>query len=117
MRALLGRHPLLVLAFLLASLGASFFAGRIVWNAVYWAQHRQEPVQPWMTVGYVGRSWGVKPREIDARAGLPMPENGHPLTLQQIADQRGVPVAEVIAQVEATLADMRAETQSRADQP
>lgn len=109
MRALLRRHPLLVLAFVLAALSASFFAGRIVWNAVYWAQHRQEPVQPWMTVGYVGRSWGLSPREIDARAGLPAPQKGHPLTLQQIADQRGVPVAEIIVLVETTVARMQAE--------
>lgn len=109
MKTLLRRHPLLVLAFVLASLGATFFAGRIVWNAVYWAQHRQEPVQPWMTVGYVGHSWGLPPREIDARAGLPLPVKGHPLTLQQIADQRGVPVAEIIALVEATVAQMQAE--------
>lgn len=109
MKALFCRHPLLVLAFLLASMGASFFAGRIVWNAVYWAQHRQEPVQPWMTIGYVGRSWGLSPREIDARAGLPQPEKGQPLTLQQIADQRGAPVGDIIALVEATVAQMRAE--------
>ena len=108
MKTLFRRHPVLVLAFVLASLGATFFAGRIVWNVVYWAQHRQEAVQPWMTVGYVGHSWGLPPREIDARAGLPMPEKGHPLTLQQIADQRGVPVAEIIALVEVTVAQMRA---------
>ncbi len=109
MKALLRRHPLLVLAFVLASLGATFFTGRILWNAAYWAQHRQEAVQPWMTVGYVGHSWGVSPREIDARASLPVPEKGRPQTLQQTADQRGVPVAEIIALVEATVAQLRRE--------
>lgn len=109
MKPLFRRHPLLVLAFVLAACGATFFTGRIIWSAVYWAQHRQEPVQPWMTVGYVGRSWQVPPREIDARAGLPLPVKGHPLTLQQIADQRGVPVAEIVALVEATVAVIQAE--------
>ena len=109
MRTLPRRHPFLVLAFVLAVLGATFFAGRIVWTGVYWAQHRHEPVQPWMTVGYVGRSWGVKPREIDDRVGLPPPDKGRALTLQQIATERGVPVAEVIAGVEAAVAELRAE--------
>jgi hypothetical protein len=62
-----------------------------------------------MTVGYVGRSWGLDPRELDAVAGLPLPEErGHPLTLAEIARNRGVPVAEVIADVEAAIATMRA---------
>lgn len=109
MRTLPRRHPFLVLAFVLASLGATFFAGRIVWNTVYWAQHRHEPVQPWMTVGYVGRSWGVSPREIDARLGLPPPEKGRALTLQQIATSRSLPVADLIGAVERVVAELKAE--------
>lgn len=108
MRRLWRSHPRLVLAFVLALSLSLFFAGRLVWSVAYWANHRQEAVQAWMTVGYVGRSWQLDPREIDARAGLPLPE-GKPLTLQEIADARGVPVAEIIAQVERTIAEMRAE--------
>lgn len=95
-------HPVLV-SVLVLSLGlAAFFGGRFVVRAVYFAQHAQEPVAGWMTVGYVGRSWGLDPREIDRVAGLPPPE-GRPLTLEEIARDRGVPVAEVVAQVEAAL--------------
>lgn len=102
------RHPVLLGAFVLA-LGLSvFFAGRLVLRTIYWAQHGEMAVQGWMTVGYVGRSWGLDPREIDAIAGLPVPERGQPLTLDQIARDRGVPVAEVIAAVEAAIATLRA---------
>lgn len=106
LKRLWANHPRLLLAFLLASTLSLFFAGRLIVSAVYWAGHRQEAVQPWMTVGYVGRSWGLDPREIDAAAGLPAPD-GHPLTLEDIARQRGVPVAEVVAQVEAAIAALR----------
>ena len=106
------RHPYLVGAFVLALVLSLFLAGRIVVRTVYWSQHRDQPVAAWMTVGYIGRSWGLPPREIDDRAGLPVPENGHPFTLEQIARDRGVPVAEIIALVEAVIAEMEAEREA-----
>ena len=113
MIALFKRHPVLVSAFLLAVVLSLFFATRIVVRTVYWSQHRDQPVAAWMTVGYVGRSWGLDPREIDERAGLPLPENGHPFTLEQIAKDRGMPVAEIIARVEAVVEEMEAEREAK----
>jgi hypothetical protein len=97
-------RPALTSAFLLACAVTLFFAGSFAYHTVYWATHQNEPVRPWMTVGYVARSWDLDGREIDALAGLPMPEvKGHPQTLREIADDRGVPVATVIAEVEAAV--------------
>ncbi len=106
---LIRRHPVLTAAFALALLLTLFFAGQFIARAVYWSDpaHRNQQVQPWMTVGYIGRSWQLDPREIDAEAGLPLPQ-GHPLTLDEIARQRGVPVAEVIAEVQAALLRLKA---------
>lgn len=101
-------RPVLTSAFLLACAVTLFFAGFTVYRAVYWANHREEPVSAWMTVGYIGRSWGLDPREIDAVAGLPLPvERGHPMTLAEIARDRGVPVTNIIAEVEAAIANLR----------
>ena len=108
MTRLFRRHPVLLSAFVLAVALSLFFAGRIGYRAIYWSQHQNEAVQPWMTVGYIARSWGLDPREIDARAGLPTPERGHPYTLEQIARDRGQPVAEVMKMVEETVAEMMA---------
>jgi hypothetical protein len=112
MTSLWRRHPRLVAAFLVALALAIFFTGKIVWRTVWWSQHQQEQVMPWMTVGYVGRSWGLDPREIDERAGLPMPQ-GKPLTLKDIAAQRGVPVSEIVALVETTVQQMLQEEAAR----
>lgn len=107
--ALWRARPWLTSAFLLSCVVTLFFAGRFVGHAVYWANHQNEDVRPWMTVGYVARSWGVDGREIDALAGLPVPEvKGHPQTLSEIAADKGVPVADVIAAVEAAVATLRA---------
>ena len=107
MRALLRRHPWLTSALVLAVALTLFFAVRFAVGVVYWAQHRQDPISGWMTVGYIGRSWQLDPREIDAVAGFPLPQ-GHPLTLEEIARQRAVPVAEIIAQAEAAVAKLQA---------
>lgn len=106
-------RPWLTSAFLLACALTLFFAGRLVFFTVYWATHREMPVEPWMTVGYVARPWGLDPRTLDAAAGLPLPEvKGRPQPLSEIARDRGVPVAEVIADVEAALVKLRAEEAS-----
>ena len=102
-------RPLLTTAFLAACAVTVFFAGSFLYHSVYWATHRDEPIRPWMTVGYVARSWGLDGREIDALAGLPMPDvKGHPQSLREIARDRGIPVAEVIAEVETAVAKLRA---------
>ena len=103
--------PKLLLAFTFAATLTMFFLGNIVFQAVYWANHRDLAVEPWMTVGYVGKSWGLKPQRIDEIAGLPQPMD-HPLTLIEIAQSRGVPVAEVVAQVKAAVAQLQAENQA-----
>ncbi|THD84259.1 hypothetical protein E7811_00425 [Aliigemmobacter aestuarii] len=109
LRRLWSRHPVLLTAFVLAAALSVFFTGRIVVKSVYWATHREAGIAPWMTVGYIGRSWDLDPREIDARAGLPMPERGRPLTLEEIARERGVPVEDIVSLVRATVADLKAE--------
>lgn len=106
-------RPVLGSAFLLACAVTLFFAGRFTVYTVYWATHREVPVQGWMTVGYVARSWGLDPRALDAEAGLPLPEiKGRPQPLSEIARDRGVPVAEVIAEVEAAITRMQAQAVS-----
>jgi len=104
------RHPYLTGALALTAALALFFAVRFVAGVIYWSAHENEPIRPWMTVGYIGRSWDLNPRVLNDAAGLPKPE-GHPLTLAEIADQRGVPVAEVIAGVEAALAQLKGPTE------
>ena len=108
MKDLFQRHPKLVSALTLTSVIALFFAVKFIVGVVYWSQHQQEAIRPWMTAGYIGKSWGINPRELDRQAGLPPPTD-HPYTLAEAAKQRGIPVEELIKQVEATIAKMKAE--------
>ncbi|MBL9050614.1 MAG: hypothetical protein JNK19_10935 [Tabrizicola sp.] len=103
------QRPWLTTAFVIACAATLFFAARFTFYTVYWATHQEEPVRPWMTVGYVARSWGLEPRALDEVAGLPLPEvKGRPQPLSEIARDRGVPVETVIAEVEAAIETLRA---------
>ncbi len=106
MTGFLRRHAVLVAAFAVALALVAFFALRIGNHARGWPG--EEPLAPWMTVGYIGRNTGLDPREIDRIAGLPTPEEaGRPMTLDEIARDRGVPVEEIIRAVEHALRDMQ----------
>ncbi len=102
------RHPVLVSAFVVFTLLALFFAGRFTARAIYWSTHQNQPVAAWMTVGYIAHSWNLDPRNLEAAAQLPPPA-GHPLTLGEIASERGVPVDELIAAVEAAIVKLQAD--------
>ena len=108
MKLLFRRHPWLVSTFALATALTLFFGIRFALGVAYWSEHHKEPVQAWMTVGYVGRSWGISPHLIDETAGLPGPVHGRPLPLAEIARQRGVPVEDVIREVEAAITTLKA---------
>ena len=107
--AIFRRHPVLVSSLALTTAIAVFFAVRFVLGVAYWSAHQNEPVQPWMTLGYVGHSYHLDPREIGALLGLAPPEGGHPPTIDEIARQRGVPVHVIIEEVEKAIATLKAE--------
>ncbi|MGV8987351.1 MAG: hypothetical protein ACOH2H_13855 [Cypionkella sp.] len=103
-------HPKALTGFILAAAVTLFFTVRIAVSVVYWSDpaHHHQPVQPWMTIGYVAKSWGLDPHDIDAAAGLARPQAGHPFTIAEIARKRGVAVAEIISLVDDTVARLRA---------
>ena len=104
------RRPLLFAAFACALALTLFFAVRLVLFSIYWAdpKHREQPIAGWMTPGFVAHSWHV-PREVMLDLLGPPPE-GAPKrpTLDDIAAERGVPVEDLIAEIEAAIAAHRA---------
>jgi hypothetical protein len=101
------RNPKLAAGFVLAIALAMAFAASFAFKVATRLGRDFEPLQGWMTVGYIARSRDLDPRRIDTIAGLPFPADGRPLTLQEIANERGVPVEDVIAQVRDALRQIR----------
>lgn len=103
------RHPLLTAAFGLALAVTLFFAVRVVLFTIFWSDpaHRDQPIDGWMSPGFVSHSWHVPPEVIGQALELPPPDDRH-LSLDEIAEQRGVPVASLIDSLDAAIAEFRA---------
>ncbi|MCV2868616.1 hypothetical protein OEW28_08240 [Defluviimonas sp. WL0002] len=84
---------------------AIFFAARLAFFTLYWADpsHRQQTPDGWMTPGYIARSWNV-PRDDLARHLHLEPGKDGRLTLAEIAQDRGVPLEVLLNEVAAFLA-------------
>ncbi len=74
-------------------------AVRTVSAAIYWSAHRDEPIERWMTIGYVAHSYHVPPHVLHDALGLAPAPDHRPLG--QIARERG----QSFDQVAATLND------------
>lgn len=99
------RSPwILRIAFGLALLVTLGFAVRLGASLIYWANpaNRDQPVEGWMPLGFVARSWQVPPEVLAEALGL-TPEQRPRLTLEQIARARGEPLDRLVSTVQATI--------------
>jgi hypothetical protein len=93
----------LLIAFVLALAVTLFFAVRLALFTLYWQDpaHRNEPIAGWMTLGYVAHSWHLKPQEVDAALGLTRDPAQGRISLEKLAQDRGVPVQTLIDKLDA----------------
>lgn len=100
---------LLRAGFVIALALTVFFGVKTTLSALYWRapQHNDQVIEGWMPIGYIGRSWGL-PREVIAEAlGLDL-DQPRRISIAQIAEDRGIPVEILAAQIAAVIADYRA---------
>lgn len=107
------KHRLLLVAFAVACLITLFFAARFSFYTIYWQQpaHQNQPLQGWMTIGYIAHSYRL-PRDELANALALEPGLGKRLTIAEIARQRGVPVSALVAEINAAIARLGEEGSS-----
>jgi hypothetical protein len=93
----------------LALLAAGGFGLRLGLSWYHWSQPgaQDQPLQGWMPLGYVGRSWQVPPDVLQGAAEV-QPGEGR-RTLQSIADARGIPLDSLIAEIETAIRVWRAQ--------
>lgn len=102
----MGHRRLLIVAFALALVLTGVFGGRLVVSSLYWAQQRDRPIEPWMTVGMVARSYHVPRASLAAALDLGAARDRR--TLAEIARASGLSEADVVARLEAAIAVARA---------
>ncbi len=105
------RHnKLMFIAFVLAAALTLMFLVRTVVFTLYWADpaHRDQSIEPWMTIRYVSYSWDLPRDEMIAALGF-QPENGRLQTFGEIAQSRGLSLEDITARIEAAAKDYRAQ--------
>lgn len=96
MKNLNWRQWAVALTFLVFLSVGVFFVVRAVRPAIYWHYHQDEPIRPWMNVGYVAHSYHVPPHVLYQALGLPhRPPDKRPI--RDIARAQNRSVDEVIA--------------------
>ena len=98
---------LLSAAFVVSLLLTSFFAVRTYRRAVFWREHRDQPIAGWMQVGFVARSYSVPPPVVNRAAGLP-PDVRDRRPLSDIAESQGRTFDELKLDIERAIAEFRA---------
>lgn len=97
-------HPFATAAFVLAACFALFFMLRIALFTVHFADpaNRRAVPEPWMTPRYVAHSWHLPPEDVFAALQVPGDAPRRP-TLEDIARLRGVPLQQVMDELQAFL--------------
>lgn len=96
-----------LIAFALVVTATGFFAVRTVRRAIFWRQHHDEVIRPWMSVPYVGHSYRVPPHVLyEALKIPPQPHDRRPL--RQIAREQNRSVEEVTTVLRDAIARERA---------
>lgn len=90
------RRRLLIGAFLVAGSATLLFGGKAVLTAIRFAGRENEPVKPWMTVGYVARTRHLPPDRLLAELGL---DRGDRRPIADIAASRDVDPLDMAGQV------------------
>jgi hypothetical protein len=96
----------LTAAFVIAALVTAALGARLIIRAAYWATHQDVAIEGWMTVGYVARSRGLEPADLIKALGDSY-TLGDRRALAALAAARGVPLDQLIAEIEAGLAKAR----------
>lgn len=98
------RNRVLVSAFLVMAALTVFFAVRSIFFALYWQDpaHWRQPIESWMTIGYVAHSYQVNPKDVEQGLALNVAPRSH-RTIGQIAADNNIPFDEVKTRLDAVL--------------
>lgn len=92
-----GRLRNALIAALIGAIGfTAYHVARVVNDAIYWNVHKDEPIEGWMTLGYVAHSYHVPPHILFIALGM-QPGPPERRNIAAIAAARGQSVAQVSA--------------------
>ncbi|MBT8413797.1 MAG: hypothetical protein KJO30_05645 [Boseongicola sp.] len=101
--------PVATAVLVVALVACLFFGARaaLFWHGWPPRAERDQPVAAWMTPRYISRSWRIPPDLVIEALDAPRPPPDGPMSLRELAEHRGVPLEQVVAEVEALIASQR----------
>jgi hypothetical protein len=106
-------NRLLVIAFSFAAGLTLFFAVRTITFYAYWSAHQNAPIEPWMTAGYISKSYRVPLEVVTDALGIPEAARDR-RPIGRIAHERGTPLAQLVLDVHDAI---ETERRSRSNPP
>ena len=108
MRQLWKRNKIGLIAFFLAAAVSLFFVLRLAVFWIYWSDpaHRNQPIEGWMTPGYVAYSHHVPKDAVTDALGL-SPDGHARKTLEDIAEESGRSVEQLTILLNAVIENHR----------
>ena len=103
MKHLARTAPGLSAAFVIVTALVLFLSIRLVVSTLYWNQHRNEPIQPWMTLNYVSHSHSIPKDYLETALDLPEDLRKR-ASLTELAARRDQSVAVLTAEMSAIIA-------------
>ncbi len=98
LRHLWQEHRLLLLGFVFVSLFTVMFLIRTIVDTVYFQNNRDREIEPWMPIGYIAKTYDVPPEVLLQSAGISL-DNAIRLRIQRVADETGIPYAQLVRQL------------------
>ena len=84
------KHRLLLIGFSTATLVTLFFLTKFTLSLIYWSNHQDAPIETWMPVGYIARSYEVDRDWLMQQTGLPADHYQPRLSVEDAATEAGI---------------------------
>ncbi|MBL4805988.1 MAG: hypothetical protein JKY31_01710 [Rhodobacteraceae bacterium] len=99
-------HRVLLIAFLAAGLFTALSLIRAIVATIYIAGHHDQPIEPWMPIGFIAKVYHVDPDILSEAAGIPLDRAGH-RRLERISRDTGIPYDQLVMQLMDVIRDSR----------
>ena len=104
-------HKILATAFAVMVVITLALGFRLVFFSVYWATHRDLPVEAWMPLGYIAKSHGVPVDRLKQVTGGNVGERDR-RPVSEVANESGISEQELIERLEKEIATYKQERRS-----
>ncbi len=103
------KHRLLLVGFSIATVVTLVFLTKFTLSLIYWSSHQDAPIETWMPVGYIARSYDVDRDWLMQQTGLPEGVYHTRLSIEDAAVKAGISFEDMRARILLAIQEQRGE--------